>query len=184
MYLAWRVAINLHTQITYSFMVAGHTKFSPDGFFGLLKLKLRKSEVDNLDDLVKVVQNSTNSRFNQAQTIYDKDKNQIVNFYNWKEFLLKYFKPIPNILKYHHFILHKNNIGKVEVKTAIDKEKQTINIMKSNNIEIEKFPQPIFSSGLSAERQWYLYEQVRQHIKDPQKQNEYCSLSNIPKPKK
>ena len=82
MYLAWRVACGLHTQITYSFMVAGHTKFSPDRFFGLIKLKLRKSEVDNLDDLVKVVENSTNGGFNQAQTIYNKDKTQSVNFYN------------------------------------------------------------------------------------------------------
>ena len=165
-------------------MVAGHTKFSSDGFFGLLKLKLRKLEIDNLDDLVKVVENSTNENFNRVQPIFDKNKNQIVHFYNWTEFLSKYFKPIPNLLKYHHFILHKDNIGKVEVKTAINEEKQTINIIKSNNTKIAGFPQEIFPSGLSAKRQWYLYEQVRQHIKDPQKQNEYCPLPTIPKPKK
>ena len=55
-YLAWRVLTGKHKRITYSFMVSGHTKFSPDGFFGLFKLKLRKSEVDNLDDLVQVVE--------------------------------------------------------------------------------------------------------------------------------
>ena len=108
----------------------------------------------------------------------------LFDFYNWTEFLSKYFKPIPNLLKYHHFILHKDNIGKVEVKTAINKEKQTINIIKSNNTKIAGFPQEVFSSGLSAERQWYLYEQVYQHIKDPQKQNEYYLLPTIPKPKK
>ncbi len=43
---------NLHEEITYSFMVAGHIKFSPDRFFGLFKLKLWKFEVDDLDDLV------------------------------------------------------------------------------------------------------------------------------------
>ena len=49
MYLAWRIANNLHEKITYSFMVAGHTKFTPDGFFGLFKLKLRHSEVDDIE---------------------------------------------------------------------------------------------------------------------------------------
>src|SRR5256885_8202549 len=99
MYLMWRVMNDLHEEITYSFMVAGHTKFSPDGFFGLFKLKLRKSEVDNLNDLVKVVENSTPGGFNKSQIIFDENGNRIVHFYNWVEFLSKYFKTIPNILK-------------------------------------------------------------------------------------
>ena len=36
-YLLWRVLTGLHENITLSFMVAGHTKFSPDWCFGLLK---------------------------------------------------------------------------------------------------------------------------------------------------
>ena len=54
-YLAWRVLTGLYDSITYCFMVARHTKFSPDGFFGLIKLLLQKSEVDNLEDLIKVI---------------------------------------------------------------------------------------------------------------------------------
>ena len=150
-------------------MVAGHIKFSPDGFFGLLKLKLRKSEVDNLDDLVKVVENSTIGGFNKTQTVFDKNKNCVVHFYNWTEYLLKYFKPIPNILKYYHFILNKNSIGKVEIKKSIDDNKQIIDIIKSKDVNIIGFPQEIFPKKLSAERQWYLYEQIRQHIENPQK---------------
>ncbi|RGB34582.1 hypothetical protein C1646_760374 [Rhizophagus diaphanus] len=136
MYLAWRVASGLHSQITYSFIVA----------------------VDNLDDLVEVVEKSTIGGFNKVQTIHDKNKNRVVHFYNWTEFLSKYFKSIPNILQYHHFILHKDNIGKVEVKKKIDENTQTINIMKSN--KIIGFPQEIFPKGLSNERKWYLYEQI------------------------
>ena len=51
-YLTWRVINKLHNQIKYCFMVADHTKFSPDSFFDLIKLKLQKSEVQNLADLV------------------------------------------------------------------------------------------------------------------------------------
>jgi len=169
MYLAWRVACGLHTKITYSFMVAGHTKFSPDGFFGLLKLKLRKSEVDNLNDLVNVVKHSTLGGYNQAQTIFDKNGDRVVHFYNWTEYLSRYFKPIPHILKYHHFIFHKNHIGKVEVKKAIDENTQIVDITKSKDIKITGFSQEIFPAKLPAERQWYLYEQVRQHVGDPKK---------------
>jgi len=92
-------------------------------------------------------------------------------------------KPIPNILKYHHFILHKDNIGNVEIKETVDGNKQTIDIRKSKNINIIRFPQEIHPTGLSAERQWYLHEQVRQHIQDPQKRDEYCPLPSILKPK-
>ena len=36
-YLAWRAITGRHTDITLSFLVVGHTKFSPDWCFGLLK---------------------------------------------------------------------------------------------------------------------------------------------------
>ena len=36
-YLLWRVLAGLHNTITLSFMISGHTKFSPDWCFGLLK---------------------------------------------------------------------------------------------------------------------------------------------------
>jgi hypothetical protein len=45
------------------------------------------------------------------------------------------------------------------------------------------FPCEIISNGLSIERQWYLYEQVRIHIQDPDKQDDLCPKPMIPKPK-
>ena len=36
-YLLWHVLTGLHKNITLSFMVTGHMKFSPDWCFGLLK---------------------------------------------------------------------------------------------------------------------------------------------------
>ena len=36
-YLLWRVLTGLHQNITLSFMITGHTKFSPDWCFGLMK---------------------------------------------------------------------------------------------------------------------------------------------------
>ena len=95
-YLAWRVLTGKHKKITYSFMVPGHTKFSPDGFFGLFKLKLKNSEVDDLEDLVKVVNSSTKG-YNIAQTIFDETREKKVLFYSWTKYLKTFFKPLPNI---------------------------------------------------------------------------------------
>ena len=36
-YLLWRTVVGLHDKITLSFLIVGHTKFSPDWCFGLLK---------------------------------------------------------------------------------------------------------------------------------------------------
>ena len=42
-YYAWRTIVGLHWSILYSFLVAGHTKFSPDWCFGLAKQASRKT---------------------------------------------------------------------------------------------------------------------------------------------
>ncbi|CAG8625110.1 13902_t:CDS:1, partial [Dentiscutata heterogama] len=47
-----------------------------------------------------------------------------------------------------------------------------------------EFPDEIISSGLSLERQWYLYEEVRQHIQNQSKCDAYCPKPQQPKPKK
>ena len=73
--------IGLHTTITYSFIVARHTKFSSDRFFGLFKLKLSHSEVDDLEDLVQVIKNSTVNRYNILQLIIENGERK-VNFFN------------------------------------------------------------------------------------------------------
>ena len=46
-YLAWRT-LTLHQSITYSFLIAGHTKFGPDRCFGLIKKSYKVSYVSSL----------------------------------------------------------------------------------------------------------------------------------------
>ncbi|CAB4417946.1 unnamed protein product [Rhizophagus irregularis] len=68
-------------------MVAGHTKFTPDGFFRLFKLKLRHSEVDDMWDLVNVVKESTPGGYNIATTVLNGDGQREVFFYSWTDIL-------------------------------------------------------------------------------------------------
>ena len=41
-YLCWRVFAGLHPSATLSFLIAGHTKFSPDWCFVMLKVSLEE----------------------------------------------------------------------------------------------------------------------------------------------
>ncbi len=62
----------LHESITISFMLLGHTKFSPDWCFGLLKQKFRKTKIDCFDDLVKVLDTSQMSmRYSWLETRWE-----------------------------------------------------------------------------------------------------------------
>ena len=54
-YLTWRVSTGLNESCELSFMIPGHTKFSPDRFFGMIKRKYRHTKVDSLAQIAEVV---------------------------------------------------------------------------------------------------------------------------------
>ena len=64
-YLAWRVITGLNRKITLSFMLVGHTRCFVDGNFGLLKRFYRRSDIDTVQQLQEMVNNS--SQNNVAQ---------------------------------------------------------------------------------------------------------------------
>ena len=47
-YLCWHVITGKNPKAKLSFMIAGHTKFSPNRFFGLLKKMYRQTDVSSL----------------------------------------------------------------------------------------------------------------------------------------
>ena len=83
-YLAWRVLVGLHKTITISFLIVGHTKFAPNWCFSLLKQKFRKTKVDCLDDIAKVVQGS--AEVNEVQLVATQEGEVLVPTYNWADF--------------------------------------------------------------------------------------------------
>ena len=82
-YLAWRVMAGLHTQITLSFLVVGHTKFAPDWCFGLFKRLYRRTRVESLQAIASVVNNS--AKCNIAQLVVMEDGTTVVPTYNWTD---------------------------------------------------------------------------------------------------
>ena len=70
-YLMWRVESGRHKSVQLSFILAGHTKFSPDRHFGLIKKAYRRKRVDTIASIKRVVESSSTCGANKAQLIRD-----------------------------------------------------------------------------------------------------------------
>ncbi|XP_065893388.1 uncharacterized protein [Dysidea avara] len=163
-YFMWRILTGLHDEITISFLPVGHTKFSPDWGFGLLKQKYKKTFVGCLDDIVKVINQS--AKPNWAQLVGAQDGSNIVPMYNWAD----YFDPhtvktaLKGITQMHHFRFSSAHLGKVFVKNCKSDKERSINLRKESswNPTPTDLPHVIVPDGLSLERRWYLFDKVRE----------------------
>ncbi|XP_067939703.1 uncharacterized protein [Watersipora subatra] len=170
-YLAWRVANGLHKEIELNFLVAGHTKFSCDYCFGLLKKKYRTNRVSSLSDIAEVVNGS--ARINHAQLVMDDHGNALVPIKDWSGFLHSKSKRISQIKSYHQFILSAERLGSVRVKKhANSLESEDIQLMSP---ESARSGQPVIipPPGLSVERQKYLFKEIREFC-DESKRDIVC----------
>lgn len=100
-YCIWRCCIGLHRSITLNFMIAGHTKFAPDGCFGLLKRAFKRHEVSSLSELKSVVEGS--AVLNEAQLVGLEEGTSLVPVSDWQAFFADNFRPLPDIKNYQHF---------------------------------------------------------------------------------
>jgi hypothetical protein len=187
-YLMYRVLMGLHTNIELSFLVVGHTKFSPDGYFGLIRHKYRRSNVYTYEQLAEVVEESSPNGHNLCQVYADNHEPAII-YRNWSDWLAQYFNVIPNITSYHHFLISKQERGTVKLKQDIDAKEITINLINTDGFPYNaenkppKLPSRLMPKGLSLERQWYLYDQIRMHIPDGQDKDKTCPKPTEKKPK-
>lgn len=176
-YLLYRVMIGLHEEITLSFMVVGHTKFSPDWCFGLLKKVYRRTKIGGLSDLADVVNKS--AVVNVAQLTGTEDGNVIVPTYDWQSYLSSFFSKLKGIKKLHHLRFHADSPGIVYVKEAADSPEVSISLLldKDSVPLFDRPPNCLEPVGLSLQRQWYLYNKIREFCPDSFK-NKTCPLPN------
>ena len=158
-YLAWRVAVGLSKSCELSFMLPGHTRFSPDRFFGLIKRKYKHSDVSSLIELARIVEESTQGGQNEAFVIGSEDPTKLFQYYDWAEFLSTYFTSIPHITSYYNFHFSQN---KVVVREFADTEEEVITILRPGvTIDKSALPSTLSPSGLSEQRKQYLYKEIR-----------------------
>ena len=175
-YLAWRVMTGLHKHITLSFLVVGHTKFAPDWCFGLLKKRLRLTKIGTLADIAKAVDDS--AVVNVPQLCSTQERMVVVPTYNWKSELSHHFKIIPQLKSYHHFRFSCEYPGSVFLKEHADTHETQLRLTKSSSWSptASQLPPIVSPNGLPPERQWYLYEYIREFCPD------YAKDSVVPLP--
>lgn len=186
-YLMYRVLSNLHSEIEMSFLVVGHTKFSPDSHFGLIKQRYRKSMIYTYEQLARVIEESAEGDYNRCQRYSSDAAGSGIIYRDWSSWLSKYFKSIPNITSYQHFKISSKERGIVFVKKDVDSREEKINLMasgcKSDIVWSQQPPERLTPAGLSAEREWYLYEHIREHIPSESDKDRTSPKPIRPKPK-
>ena len=171
-YLLWRVMTGQHKSITFSFLLTGHTKFAPDWCFGLIKRLYRCTKVSCLDDIVKVVEASATC--NVAQLVGDQQGNVLVKTYNWLDFFDAHFRRLKDIIKYHQFFVSNDHPRVVFAREYTDLPPVRFDLLKDNwQPNATELPPVIQPSGLSSERQWYLYNSIREFC-PPEYQDLVC----------
>ena len=156
----------LHQEITLSFMIAGHTKFSPDWCFGLWKKRYRRTQVGGLSDLVDVVNQS--SSVNHAQPTSQQDGQIVVPTQDWQSYLSQVFTKLKGIKKLHHLRFCASSPGMVFCKETADSDEISIDLLRSSSspVTFSEQPETLIPSGLSLNRQWYLYQKIREFCPD------------------
>ena len=174
----WRVLTGRNKTITISFLPTGHTKFSPDWCFGLIKQRFRRTEVGCLNDIADVVEQSAS--VNTVQLVGTQEGEQLVEFHDWTGFLAPFFNRIKSIKKLHHFIIDSSYQGIVKVKETSGSSVTDLNLLKNDKPSRNDLPPLVAPRGLSAERQWYLYDRIRQFCPESCK-NTTCPLPVVPR---
>ena len=163
-YLAWHVLSGLNKSITLSFLIVGHTKFSPDWCFGLFKQAYRRTKIGCLDDIVRVVERSAVA--NHAQLVGTQDGRVLVPTYDWADFFDHPFqqRALKGIKTMHHLRFCDTKPGYVFVKDSIDSPEKTIKLTQDDDWKPQphELPPVIPPPGLSFERQKYLFEKIRE----------------------
>lgn len=172
-------------------MIVGHTKAANDGYFGLIRKRYRRSNIGTIEDLVQTILTSSDNGHNVCQQVGNYGTtvdSQPLVYRNWSSWLLKFFRKIPDITSYLHLKVVKNKRGIVSLKKAINGFDPEVYLLKREvpfgKNRAFRFPSKIVPKGLSLERQWYLYEQIRTHIPHEPDKDMTCPKPKKSKPKK
>lgn len=182
-YLMYRVLTGLHDKIELSFLIVGHTKFSPDGYFGLIKRHYRRSQVYTYDQLADIVESSSRNGHNVCVRA---SRTSPIIYRDWTAWLSQYFTTFKGISNYHHFRVERKKPSVFIVKQHQGSKEVEIDIAKKNfpfskDKPPRKLPKRLLPAGLSLKRQWYLYEHIRRHIPTESDKDQTCPQPTKPK---
>lgn len=119
--------ITVSGKIRNKFLLVGHTKFSPDRNFEVIKAKYAVTNVECLNDVVNAVAASLPKGFNKAvATIDPLTFKRVVPWSYWDTFLLRFLFLIPRNAAVRPFHLHKWN--ELLTKLFADEEELSVKL--------------------------------------------------------
>ncbi len=85
--------------------------------------------------------------------------------------------------------MDSGNPGVVTARRYVDSEQETFELLKKNAdysalSDGSVLPKEVTPAGLSPERQWYLYDKIREHIPDPVDKDATAPLPAVARPTK
>ena len=103
--------------------------------------------------------------------------------YNWLSFFTPQFKKVTRIKQYHQFQITSTHPGVVVCKDYSDSPGTPITILKQPwTPKSTKLPPIITPSGLSPEREWYLFDKIRPFC-ERRYQDITCPMPSVPRPR-
>ncbi|KAH3812837.1 hypothetical protein DPMN_141278 [Dreissena polymorpha] len=99
-------------------MLAGHTRFAPDWYFGNRTVKWRASDAETMQDIATTVRSLSRSGHNIPHLVSDTESP--VKFFDWRSHLEASFGNMTSITKYHHFFVFKDEPGVLHCKEYAD----------------------------------------------------------------
>ena len=149
--------VGLSRSITLSFKVVGHTKFTPDSCFGLIKQCYQRTNIECLSDIVNVVNKS-----GYIKTSWYTRRPSSHSVLRLADISLTSLQKIQNIKRFHEFKFLAEHPGKVICKLYSDSEEIKLDMRLDPLWEpnISDLPPLVQPRGLSLERQLYLYEKI------------------------
>eukprot|EP00731_Ephydatia_muelleri_P000984 Em0001g984a len=174
-YLAWRVITGQQDTIQLNFMLPGHTKFRPNSYFGLFKKYYRRQDhVSDMDDLADCVRQCGQDVTCVPQLYQD------WHYYDWNAFLGQWFSPLAGLGHCYTFRFDRKHPGVMKMMTLPSNANPTEVTMLRAGVAIMdikdayQMPPVITPNGLFLTRSLYLYERVREYVRDPQKRDKVC----------
>jgi hypothetical protein len=186
-FLLWCIATHVLDHVEVKFLVKGHTKFSPDGGFGMIKKHYRRATLYTIDQVAQAINQSTEETRRNAAVVLGKEA-----FGEWKTALRSYFAPLKGISACAAFRFDATYaLGEVHVQEYNDDTWQSIHLLHDSltpadvldEVQFRRLPEhlpPVASPSIQAKKQWDLYEKVRPYV-PAEYQDIICPQPNVSK---
>lgn len=198
-FFLWCIANGIVDHIELKFLLKGHTKFSPDAGFGLIKKHYRTTNIYTIDQVAEEIEHSTqNTKRNLAIILERKD------FGNWKQMLQHFFLPLKGITGFSVFTFdNKYPLGEVRIRKHGEHAKVFVkqkllrvrdNFIRHNLLKPKLDPDQVLNDKrftqlpkqlsylepppMPIRKQWDLYEKVRPYV-PVEYQDVICPLPNL-----